>query len=739
MKYLKIISLIIVLFTTSLNINAQERPTLFLGGNVNTFNSNTEESAFLKSDFGLNIGYFTPLRKGDRFNIGLAIFGQYGTVNEDFDNLNNRFIVLPQEDTSSETLSNKVNQSLVQLGFGPQFNFKIGNTFWISPILQVGYFNFNQDELILTQRIEFAGTGDPQTSEKEVFKQNKISEGGVFFKPAIKLSFKLSQRLSLWGEANYFVAQLNTTQSQLIPLGEPNEHGAYFLDQIMGSQEFSTVDNKQELNGFGLSFGVAYNFGTSKNKAQDYNAARSNKPSSIVADLNGDNIRQANLMARLIHPPNAIIYAGSIMLTPDVQRPLNEGQTNVEKDNKSTVAVEQRYRLEPISNSLRVAQAQDYKAARSNRPTSIADSGDLDVDTDSIAPAQDYNAARSNKPSSIADSGDIDVDTDSIAPAQDYNSSRSNKPSSIADSGDLDVDTDSIAPAQDYNSSRSNRPTSIADIGDLDVDTDSIAPAQDYNAARSNRPTSIADSGDLDVDTDSIAPAQDYNAARSNKPSSIADSGDLDVDTDSIAPAQDYNAARSNKPSSIADSGDSDSDGFPNVLANAFFNISKRSAREGLNQNLTKGENSDVKGLHFDLEIYWRDLDSDDDAVPDIELGVDPLDADSDGDGLFDGMESGITYSISKQNARTARNPTTKSNNDHALTEIYEWTYDLKTVSSDRLGDLISGAKLVVLFVEGNWHIDLQLDPEIVKDSDAELLQNSSFSISKRSARTGRN
>ena len=619
MKYLKIISLIIVLFTTSLNINAQERPTLFLGGNVNTFNSNTEESAFLKSDFGLNIGYFTPLRKGDRFNIGLAIFGQYGTVNEDFDNLNNRFIVLPQEDTSSETLSNKVNQSLVQLGFGPQFNFKIGNTFWISPILQVGYFNFNQDELILTQRIEFAGTGDPQTSEKEVFKQNKISEGGVFFKPAIKLSFKLSQRLSLWGEANYFVAQLNTTQSQLIPLGEPNEHGAYFLDQIMGSQEFSTVDNKQELNGFGLSFGVAYNFGTSKNKAQDYNAARSNKPSSIVADLNGDNIRQANLMARLIHPPNAIIYAGSIMLTPDVQRPLNEGQTNVEKDNKSTVAVEQRYRLEPISNSLRVAQAQDYKAARSNRPTSIADSGDLDVDTDSIAPAQDYNAARSNKPSSIADSGD------------------------------------------------------------------------------------------------------------------------LDVDTDSIAPAQDYNAARSNKPSSIADSGDSDSDGFPNVLANAFFNISKRSAREGLNQNLTKGENSDVKGLHFDLEIYWRDLDSDDDAVPDIELGVDPLDADSDGDGLFDGMESGITYSISKQNARTARNPTTKSNNDHALTEIYEWTYDLKTVSSDRLGDLISGAKLVVLFVEGNWHIDLQLDPEIVKDSDAELLQNSSFSISKRSARTGRN
>ena len=316
------------------------------------------------------------------------------------------------------------------------------------------------------------------------------------------------------------------------------------------------------------------------------------------------------------------------------------------------------------------------------------------------------------------------------------------------------------APAQDYNSSRSNKPSSIADNTDPDMESDSttaIAPAQDYNSSRSNKPSSIADNTDPDVDADStkVAPAQDYNAARSNKPSSIADNTDSDVDTDStkVAPAQDYNAARSNKPTSIADIGDLDSDGFPDILANASFSISKRSARTGRNQNSTNEENSDVEGLHFDLEIDPLDLDSDDDGLPAVESGVDPLDADSDDDGLLDAIESGITYSISKRSARTGRNPastgneiqtnegtsSSRSSDDQPLTEIFEWTYDLKTMTDDSFGDLTSDAKLVILFVKGNWHIDLQFDPDSDQDGYADLLQNSSFSISKRSARTGRN
>jgi hypothetical protein len=286
-KYLKIISFSIAILISFSKLSAQEKPSLFLGGNINTFDSSSDESEFLQSDFGFNLGYFTPLWKNERLNIGLNVFGQYGSVNGGFDNLNNRFIVQPQENTNSETSSNKVNQSLFQLGIGPQFNYKVGNKFWISPILQGGYFNFNQDELILTQNIEFTALGVSQSFESHVLTQDEVSEGGLFLKPAIRLSFELTNQLSLWGEANYFVAQVNTIQNRLIPLGEPDEHGAYFIDQIVGSQDFSTVENEQELNGFGFSFGVAHSFGTSIPKAHDYNSSRSNKPSSIAADTDG--------------------------------------------------------------------------------------------------------------------------------------------------------------------------------------------------------------------------------------------------------------------------------------------------------------------------------------------------------------------------------------------------------------------------------------------------------------------
>ena len=287
MKYLKIISFSIAILISFSKLSAQEKPSLFLGGNINTFDSSSDKSEFLQSDFGFNLGYFTPLWKNERFNIGLNVFGQYGSVNDGFDNLKNRFDVQPQENSNSETSSNKVNQSLFQFGIGPQFNYRIGNKFWISPILQGGYFNFNQDKLILIQNIEFTAPGVSQSFESDVLTQDEVSEGGLFLKPAIRLSFELTNQLSLWGEANYFVAQVNTIQNRLIPLGEPDEHGAYFIDQIVGSQDFSSVENEQELNGFGFSFGVAYSFGTSIPKAQDYNAARSNKPSSIAADPDG--------------------------------------------------------------------------------------------------------------------------------------------------------------------------------------------------------------------------------------------------------------------------------------------------------------------------------------------------------------------------------------------------------------------------------------------------------------------
>jgi len=92
--------------------------------------------------------------------------------------------------------------------------------------------------------------------------------------------------------------------------------------------------------------------------AQDYNSSRSNKPTSIAADPDGD-------------------------------------KEDFGKDNATT-------------------KGQDYNAARSNKPTSIAADPDGAV-KDSIRTAQDYNAARSNKPRTRSNNNDIgDYDDDVV-------------------------------------------------------------------------------------------------------------------------------------------------------------------------------------------------------------------------------------------------------------------------------------------------------------------------------------
>ncbi|MBD3617473.1 MAG: hypothetical protein HUJ22_12970 [Gracilimonas sp.] len=129
-----------------------------------------------------------------------------------------------------------------------------------------------------------------------------------------------------------------------------------------------------------------------------------------------------------------------------------------------------------------------------------------------------------------------------------------------------------------------------------------------------------------------------------------------------------------------------------------------------------------------------------------------------DGNGFSDAIES-ATYSISKRSARTGRSSAsvkkeieTMEWNEGAAknqaSDIYKWTYNLSSLSDtgdldgDARPDLMKNATVTLLFTEGKVHVDLQIDP-IDPDDDGDgyddLLQNSSFSISKKSARTGRN
>lgn len=275
-------------FLWMIPIQAQDRPTLFLGGHLNTLDGNTNKAEYLKSTAGLYLGYFNPIWSTDTYNFGVNLSGQYSSISNNFQYLEDLFRISRLDNSNSITNSNNFNQSLVQFGIGPQFNYRVGRNFWISPLIEGGYFSFNQDALVLTQEMTFETAAEPQVFEKEVLRQDEVSESSFFLKPALRLSYQIAQNWSVWGEANYLIANTNTTQNRLVPLGEPHEGGEYFIDQIIASEEYIATENETSLNNLGMSLGLAYSLGRSSSKAQDYNSSRSNKQKTEADHSGGE-------------------------------------------------------------------------------------------------------------------------------------------------------------------------------------------------------------------------------------------------------------------------------------------------------------------------------------------------------------------------------------------------------------------------------------------------------------------
>ena len=439
---------------------------------------------------------------------------------------------------------------------------------------------------------------------------------------------------------------------------------------------------------------------------------------------------------------------------PDIQRTTNPPQTNF---------------FTTIGINIKFGRSQDYNSSRSNRqPTISSNTGSDGENTVSgtTAYAQDYNAARSNKPTSRSgNDGDLNNEANImarilhpqnaiVATGSAMMISGENNPL-FKDEGEAssgDGNTGVLSSTQVY---RLEPNSSVASLSTMQMSTNSqkaasSAPAQDYNSSRSNKPNTIASDVDSDIDSDSTTTtvlAQDYNSSRSNKPNTIASDIDSDIDSDSTtvtAPAQDYNSSRSNKPRTRAT--DINGDGFPDILKNASFSISKRSARTADGNSDSDEDRSDINGaFHFNLEID---------------------DPDSDDDGLMDVAETS-TFSISKSMNKSAVNddnplhedqtnepanplyePESAENNggneNSGYEQIHIWTYNLSPLmnseAADRnFGDDFEGSSLQVMRINEQWHYNLNLAQGADQDDFSDLLQNSSFSISKRSARTGRN
>lgn len=398
------------------------------------------------------------------------------------------------------------------------------------------------------------------------------------------------------------------------------------------------------------------------------------------------------------------------------------------------------------------------------------------------APGQDYNSSRSNKPTSRAeDIGDHDEDSDddgvpdAVETAQDYNSSRSNKPrTEDGRGGNDDIVREANRMARLVNptgiivkaggaslTAKGKKPLGLSTANGEN-------PLYEGSSKEGENPLYKGEANDGDSDdNDEIqdpSAVQQYNL----QPSSYCmEVGSPDAQQGMRSDAQNHNSSRSNRTSGVANP-DLDGDGFPDMMKSASFSISKRSARTGRNPSGDEDMDSDGDGIHFDMEI-------------------DPIDPDDDGDGISDAIES-ATYSISKRSARTGRSASTDNNESESMewdgnaekqmasdddpcgpgvwarttggnanctpensdqenpvseakppNNVHQWTYNLNSLAN---GQDMPGGTLTVLFTGGEWHFDVQVDhvdPDDDGDGFGDLLQNSSFSISKRSARTGRN
>ncbi len=200
--------------------------------------------------------------------------------------------------------------------------------------------------------------------------------------------------------------------------------------------------------------------------------------------------------------------------------------------------------------------------------------------------------------------------------------------------------------------------------------------------------------------------------------------------------AQNHNSSRSNRtepmarPSLVTD--DVDGDGFPDMFRGARIRIAERprGARSAASAGVTQGP---------EIRLEIGDPDSDDDTISDLV--------------------NATTFRVTTGQTEARGNPGHIEAATEAVSPLFEgaaapddapirtWTYALVPSAidpdsdQDGYGDALVGATVQVSTVGGRFHVDLQLAESAADASrtgTSTLLEAPSFSISKRSARTGR-
>lgn len=476
---------------------------------------------------------------------------------------------------------------------------------------------------------------------------------------------------------------------------------------------------------------------------------------------------EAKVMARLASPTGIIAKVGggeNPLYTESGSREneLDEGQSNQEDDTSENAPQPmQTYKLEPgsycVSLSTMRISTNSQKAMRRGQ------NGDIDSDSDGVAMATSHNASRSNRSQGgvMNDGGDPDIDADSsdVSPATSHNASRSNRSQGLAGNGlggDLDGDgfPDILKDASLSISKRSARTgrspiheeqgnnqtnplyeseeTSSGGGGDMDGDGYGDAAGLHFEFEINDKQMTLSDlisgTGDPSARADTSANAPPGLQVAPSQTSVIVMGITDDGDIVPLDEARLKALERNNDP-------DSDADGLMDAFESASYSFSYGDlTQEPWSTEMAAAQDDDPCGPGV-----WARTTANVAECPTPFQDDDPC-----GPGVWARTTGGAANctepTSGNENTLAQETGWEESPADNIAPpndDVLQWTYKLNALSER--DDLPGNGTLTVMIAGGEMHINVHFDSDSDEDGYGELLRNSSFSISKRSARTGRN
>lgn len=276
-----------IFIVLNLQLFAQEKPTLYLGGGLNLNSGTAGTNTYLNDDYGFHLGGYVPLLRNKTVSFGIHVAGDYSLSSSNgFGQLPQPIDILGQQSSSVYlNAENDINQRSLKVGAGPQLNFNLGKGFSISPILQAGFISFSQDPISFNQDVTLDGG---RVSSREIFARDETNSNKFYFTPRVRLSYPITKKLGIWAEGNYTLTKIDQNQRVFVPA---TEGGAYELGEFMEAS-LQEENRSASWNTLGFNVGLSLSFGkdrkTQKASSGKQQAAKQNlsKPDGTVLFTN---------------------------------------------------------------------------------------------------------------------------------------------------------------------------------------------------------------------------------------------------------------------------------------------------------------------------------------------------------------------------------------------------------------------------------------------------------------------